>query len=1220
MAVLQCNAASFNNMGVLLKCVKLLGKQWRESSSALRKIKLWPRTIAISPDERQLLSLMFVPHYYARKAGLPLKTPQPALFRHFLSKGLFEGISPTPLFQPEIFREREGVADPLHRDLPDLLRWCRTRTTSGVVPTTRFDSVFYLHANEEVNQAGVDPFEHFIRHGLAEGRRPNGTFDPEFYEGTVIRLPNEEGLPLYVHFLALGVERGEAPSAVLAPVLVRSEADRAGGIAAYDRATSAITPWVHAIGADHTQLLLSLFHPYLYDGEGALKPEATGVDRLVHFLETGIDAGIDPGPLFNTIYFETVVKIPKSAKGKPSKALIHFLDTGALSQLVTTDMFDAKDYVSAWADMKDDDIWGFGHFLLAGIFEGRRIDGSERVDVWTLPHDTAEGVVHNWQLFWTEAGYPAPKNYAPQPPLDIVKLPHPDLTDADMAFIRNLFVPVWYARQASLDANLPTAELLAHYLSSGIDADLSPSPLFDPQEAARLSRAEEGEPAMKAWLGRRQRNWPAPTPFFDVEFYRKYYGEFRNIYIDLYEHFIVHGFREQRMPNAIFEPTWYDSAYERAGDEAEYPAYIHYLMFGADRGLAPSRLLLPCFGLGGETNLEEYARLDAATRPVLQKLTPDRLQALFAIFMPHGYDGGGELSAMAGGLDRLVHFLESGLDAGLTPGPFFDVKYYTDSLVGRKILASRKEASFLHYLRNGWSKRIVPNEIFDEDSYRAAQPDIRDQNVWGFRHFINHGIFEGRKIDSVPSLTVWPRFTDIAGSQLANWQMFWGSHSEAIPAMGLPGPLLAQQKRLVEIVESDLYDEIIRRAQAIDPALGEPRKLTAIYAAPFHDQLADVLERIYERLPQRQYDSIITVPWLRTGGADLVACQLAAAVKEARPDESVLILLVDQKNFERADWIPEGVDHAHISDLLNFVSNDKAEVLLYTLFLGLTPRRLLNVNSYKTWRTFERFGKRLTNQMATYSYLFCWDQTPEGLRVGYPSMFYASTSPQLTGIFTDTNYLRDELIRLYLPPADVAARTTAMFTPSRSEPTKRVCAKVALENRVGKRPRILWAGRLDRQKRFDLVQEIARRMPHADFHCWGDALLDSPPDFRKSPKNLQLNSGFKDYAELPFEDADLWLFTSAWEGMPTILIEIAVRGMAVVASQVGGVRELANDETSFAVNDIDNVDAYVKALQFAIDNPDERVVRAEKLQQLATDRYTKPSYVSQIKGVFDHEG
>ena len=183
-----------------------------------------------------------------------------------------------------------------------------------------------------------------------------------------------------------------------------------------------------------------------------------------------------------------------------------------------TELFDATAYRDAWADMQDDSVWGFGHFLSAGIYEGRRIDGSEREGVWTLPLDSAEGQVHNWQLFWTEAGYPAPKDRKPLPPTEAAtigqpSLPGTELPQKDLAFIRSLFVPGWYAVQAGLDSKTPPDELLAHYLSVGIDGNVPPSPLFDLSEAARLSGAMAGESVMKAWLARRQRNWPARLPF-----------------------------------------------------------------------------------------------------------------------------------------------------------------------------------------------------------------------------------------------------------------------------------------------------------------------------------------------------------------------------------------------------------------------------------------------------------------------------------------------------------------------------------------------------------------------------------------------------------------------------------------------------------------------------------------------------------------------------------
>ena len=86
------------------------------------------------------------------------------------------------------------------------------------------------------------------------------------------------------------------------------------------------------------------------------------------------------------------------------------------------------------------------------------------------------------------------------------------------------------------------------------------------------------------------------------------------------------------------------------------------------------------------------------------------------------------------------------------------------------------------------------------------------------------------------------------------------------------------------------------------------------------------------------------------------------------------------------------------------------------------------------------------------------------------------------------------------------------------------------------RPCIIWAGRFDRQKRFDLLVEIARLMPDVNFRSWGKAVLDLSPDMSNLPENLQVNGPFVTYDDLPLEDCDGWLYTSAWDGMPTILI------------------------------------------------------------------------------------
>jgi len=44
-----------------------------------------------------------------------------------------------------------------------------------------FDAAFYLQRYADLREARVDPLAHYMRHGALEGRKPNASFEPEYY-------------------------------------------------------------------------------------------------------------------------------------------------------------------------------------------------------------------------------------------------------------------------------------------------------------------------------------------------------------------------------------------------------------------------------------------------------------------------------------------------------------------------------------------------------------------------------------------------------------------------------------------------------------------------------------------------------------------------------------------------------------------------------------------------------------------------------------------------------------------------------------------------------------------------------------------------------------------------------------------------------------------------------------------------------------------------------
>ncbi|WP_196491513.1 glycosyltransferase family 4 protein [Burkholderia diffusa] len=714
----------------------------------------------------------------------------------------------------------------------------------------------------------------------------------------------------------------------------------------------------------------------------------------------------------------------------------------------------------------------------------------------------------------------------------------------------------------------------------------------------------------------------SPGGFFDASWYLQHNPDVAQAASNPLLHYVRFGMKEGRMPNAIFDSDWYERYIVRAGAEAGLTPYAIYRLRGIENGDPPLPELLPVYqcraAFSGDL-YDQYVRLVAAARPWWDRFGRDGFSVLVKLFSPYG-EG---IEAESGdAVERLIEFLTAAWQRDVDPGPLFSGNHYRRVLCSHGVTLHDGDTPLRHFLREGFDKRIVPTPCFDEQYYYATYPDIDREAMWAFEHFIRWGVFEGRRATGRPRPVVvpFPALTTEGQARLHNWKSFLSS-------CGVSGDLdeayreAGHYARMVDdIVTSAIFAETMRRASRFEPAIGDVADIGEVLVPPFHDA-RNLARRALRTLFQRShYDTIVCVPWIRTGGADLVACQISEAIRLARPNESVLLLRTDQPNFDRPEWVPAGVDVVDASGVFRGLPSIDAQTLLYGVFMGLTPSRVINVNSRLCWDTIARYGTRLSDRVHLYSYLFCWDQTPSGYRVGYPSEFFPETAHILRAVLTDTVYLKNELTTIYnLPPA-VSKRIVPLFSPARSQIDGSTMAEESLK-RTNKRRRwkILWAGRLDRQKRFDLVQEIARKMPDADFLCWGTPLLDAPPDYRNSPRNLVLTDGFSSYAELPLDDADLWLFTSEWEGMPTLLIELAQRGVCVVASAVGGVPELIDELTGWPVTDVRSVDAYVSAIRAALANPQERVKRARHLHERSRSRHSMPAYVKQISDVLNDE-
>jgi glycosyltransferase involved in cell wall biosynthesis len=159
----------------------------------------------------------------------------------------------------------------------------------------------------------------------------------------------------------------------------------------------------------------------------------------------------------------------------------------------------------------------------------------------------------------------------------------------------------------------------------------------------------------------------------------------------------------------------------------------------------------------------------------------------------------------------------------------------------------------------------------------------------------------------------------------------------------------------------------------------------------------------------------------------------------------------------------------------------------------------------------------------------------------------------------------------------------------------------------------IWAGRFDRQKRFDIVKEIARKRPDIEIYAWGKRVLgDAADDGGEMPPNIKLMGTYESFDDLPWRDSSFLLNTSEWDGVPTILIDAGNRAIPVVGSNAGGTTDILTEETGWPVHDLLNPDAYIAAIDSMCADPAEVTRRAINMKKHVAKQFSAAAYVANL--------
>jgi glycosyltransferase involved in cell wall biosynthesis len=480
-------------------------------------------------------------------------------------------------------------------------------------------------------------------------------------------------------------------------------------------------------------------------------------------------------------------------------------------------------------------------------------------------------------------------------------------------------------------------------------------------------------------------------------------------------------------------------------------------------------------------------------------------------------------------------------------------------------------------------RRIFPFKPplnWDEKAYLAANPDVKAAKQRGFissgfEHWKRRGALEGR-----------------APGGLQQWQQYGNPERRA--------PHVPKWVRKEMLALSEIEPKLF-------PSTEFCARLTE-YSPARETSAGRVFGDILKKLGDQSFTHIFLLPWLKPGGADLEALHHIRTLSN-KFGARVLVIFTEDATSSWVSRLPPSVPTLRFGRATAGIDPITAQVILARLLLKLKPTVIHNVNSAIGWELFCHYGAALRSESKLYASVFCFDYTLEGEPVGYARELERA-APYLQGVFCDNRTFAVTLNRMY--GIDPSLFSVIRY-PVRAAPRFMYVRD--------DRPLILWAGRMDWQKRPDILKRIAEALPTCIFHLYGGRVLDSSPeslcvqDDLADLENVIVCGPYDSFDVIPAGNYALFLYTTQWDGMPNVILEALASGLAVLAPNVGGISEVIPPDSGFLVPRFDDVSAYIDAIRRFISNPHLISEERDKRVQFLREQYSQEQFVASLGGL-----
>jgi len=421
---------------------------------------------------------------------------------------------------------------------------------------------------------------------------------------------------------------------------------------------------------------------------------------------------------------------------------------------------------------------------------------------------------------------------------------------------------------------------------------------------------------------------------------------------------------------------------------------------------------------------------------------------------------------------------------------------------------------------------------------------------------------------------------------------------------------LSSRRRLLAGIPTWVLDEM-RSLSEVEPLLYPDRTFVdraPLLTLPPRSAQTRAYAAALGAVGGHRYSHVILTPRIKQGGADLDTLHHVRAL--AGSGQRPALVITERGPSFWLDRLPPGVGVISFGEMASGLRLHEVANVLLRLLLEEKPGVIHNINSHLGWLLFSRHGGALSQGSKLFASLFSHALSPEGRPAGFHEHLPPAYA-HLTAAIIDNRWYAHHLCETYGYSSE---RIRCVYFPVEVAPPS---ARWRPPSRGQRRP-ILWASRISRQKRPDVLVGVAHALPEHEFHVWG--YVDDPDGRRHAAAlrrlpNVQLMGPYGSFAQIPAAEYALFLYTSQWDGLPNVVLEAAGTGLPIVASAVGGLPDFVSHETGFPIAPGDDVDAFVRAIESIAADPGVAAARSQAAFALLASRHSWDTFVGSLRAL-----